>query len=203
MLQTIRRLQGEQPRARYVDTWHVIRPRRPELRPVHRRADRSVIIGGVGRALIIRRSRERVGRALEGFDALVNRGRLDAGGQRATSDWLKLIRSEIEIERVVDRCLLDIRQHERESAQILLGIPERAGEIRNNLKLDPTPWKDAEWSCIRRDLDGREELFRLSEDPNEQRNLAEDSGVQDVLRQLRTALERLTLGPLLPGRFQP
>ena len=71
------------------------------------------------------------------------------------------------------------------------------------LRLDPTPWKDAEWSCIRRDLDGREELFRLSEDPNEQRNLAEDSGVQDVLRQLRTALERLTLGPLLPGRFQP
>jgi hypothetical protein len=49
----------------------------------------------------------------------------------------------------------------------------------------------------------REELFRLSEDPNEQRNLAEGSGVQDVLRQLRTALERLTLGPLLPGRFQP
>jgi hypothetical protein len=63
--------------------------------------------------------------------------------------------------------------------------------------------KDAEWSCIRRDLDGREELFPLSEDPNEQRNLAEGSGVQDMLRQLRTALERLTLGPLLPGRFQP
>jgi hypothetical protein len=63
--------------------------------------------------------------------------------------------------------------------------------------------KDADWLCIRRDLDGREELFPLSEDPNEQRNLAEGSGVQDVLRQLRTALERLTLGPLLPGRFQP
>jgi hypothetical protein len=43
----------------------------------------------------------------------------------------------------------------------------------------------------------------LSEDPNEQRNLGEGSGVQDVLRQLRTALERLTLGPLLLGRFQP
>jgi hypothetical protein len=66
-----------------------------------------------------------------------------------------------------------------------------------------TPWKGAEWSCIRRDLDGREELFRLSEDPSEQRNLAEDSGVQDVLRQLCTALERLTLSPLLPCRFQP
>jgi hypothetical protein len=61
----------------------------------------------------------------------------------------------------------------------------------------------AEWSYIRRNLDGHEELFRLSEDPNEQRNLAMDAGVQDVLRQLRTALERLTLGPLLPGRFQP
>jgi len=63
--------------------------------------------------------------------------------------------------------------------------------------------KDAEWSCIRRDLDGREERFRLREHPNEQRNLAEGSGVQDVLRQLRTSLERLTLGPLLPGRSQP
>jgi hypothetical protein len=49
----------------------------------------------------------------------------------------------------------------------------------------------------------REELFRLSEDPDERRNLAEDSGVQNVLRQLRAALERLTLDPLLPGRFQP
>jgi hypothetical protein len=49
----------------------------------------------------------------------------------------------------------------------------------------------------------RKELFRLSKDPNEQRNLAEDSGVQNVLRRLRTALERMTLGPLLPGRFQP
>jgi hypothetical protein len=37
----------------------------------------------------------------------------------------------------------------------------------------------------------------------EQRNLAEGSGVQDVLRQLHTALERLTLGSLPPGRFQP
>jgi hypothetical protein len=71
------------------------------------------------------------------------------------------------------------------------------------LKRDPTPWKDAEWSCIRHDLDGREDLFRLSADLNDQRNLAEDSGVQDVLRQLRTALELLTLGPLLRGRFQP
>ena len=60
-----------------------------------------------------------------------------------------------------------------------------------------------EGHCILRDLDGREELFPLSEDPNEQRNLAEGSGVQDMLRQLRTALERLTLGPLLPDRFQP
>jgi hypothetical protein len=76
-------------------------------------------------------------------------------------------------------------------------------EIRNNLKLGPTPLKDAESSCIRRDLDGREELFPLSENANEQRNLAEGSGVQGVLRQLRTALERLTLGPLLPGRIQP
>jgi hypothetical protein len=49
----------------------------------------------------------------------------------------------------------------------------------------------------------REELFRLSEDPNEHHNLAEDSGVHNVLRQLRPALERMTLGPLLPGRFQP
>jgi hypothetical protein len=57
-------------------------------------------------------------------------------------------------------------------------LPPRQ-EARTNRQhaLDPTPSKDAEWSCIRRDLEGREELFRLSEDPNEQRNLAEDSGV--------------------------
>jgi hypothetical protein len=49
----------------------------------------------------------------------------------------------------------------------------------------------------------REELFRLNKDPNEQRNLAADSGVQDTLRQLRTAFEFMTLGPLLPSRSQP
>src|SRR5262249_61429959 len=106
-IDAVRRLHGEQPRARDVDRRYVAGKRRTELRPVHRRADGSVIIGGVFRALIIRLSRERVGRALEGADARVNRGPLDPGGQRAISDCLILISSEIEIERVVDLCLLE------------------------------------------------------------------------------------------------
>jgi arylsulfatase A-like enzyme len=61
--------------------------------------------------------------------------------------------------------------------------------------------KDAEWSYIRREGDIREELFRLRDDANEQRNMAGDPAAQTTLQQLRAALDRLTGGPLLPQRF--
>jgi arylsulfatase A-like enzyme len=61
--------------------------------------------------------------------------------------------------------------------------------------------KDKDWSYIRQEGDVREELYRLREDPTEQRNLAGDPAAQTRLRQMRAALGRLTEGPLLPGRF--
>jgi arylsulfatase A-like enzyme len=61
--------------------------------------------------------------------------------------------------------------------------------------------KDGEWSYIGRAGDGREKLFHLREDPNEQRNLAGDPAAQTTLEQMRAALDRLTGGPLLPKRF--
>ena len=63
--------------------------------------------------------------------------------------------------------------------------------------------KEEEWSYIRREGDVREELFHLSEDAKEQRNLAGDPAAQTILEQMRAALDRLTEGPLLPERFSP
>ena len=63
--------------------------------------------------------------------------------------------------------------------------------------------KEDDWSYIRREGDVREELFHLSEDPGEQRNLAGDPAARTTLQQMRAALDRLTGGPLSPGRFRP
>jgi arylsulfatase A-like enzyme len=61
--------------------------------------------------------------------------------------------------------------------------------------------KEKDWSYIRREDQVREELFHLSEDANEQRNLAGDPSAQATLEQMRAALFRQTGGPLLPERF--
>jgi arylsulfatase A-like enzyme len=61
--------------------------------------------------------------------------------------------------------------------------------------------KEQEWSYIRREGDVREELYHLSEDAREQRNLAGDPSAQRTLEQMRAALDRLTEGPLSPERF--
>jgi arylsulfatase A-like enzyme len=61
--------------------------------------------------------------------------------------------------------------------------------------------KENEWSYIRREGDGHEELFHLSEDMNEQQNLASDPSAQTTLQRMRAALDRLTGGPLVPERF--
>ncbi len=61
--------------------------------------------------------------------------------------------------------------------------------------------KEIDWSYIRQQGDVREELFRLSDDAEEQRNLAGDPAAQPTLERMRAALDRLTGGPLLPERF--
>jgi arylsulfatase A-like enzyme len=63
--------------------------------------------------------------------------------------------------------------------------------------------KQGEWSYIRREADAHEELFHLVRDPKEQRNLADEPTAQATLTQMRSALDRLTAGPLLPTRFNP
>jgi arylsulfatase A-like enzyme len=63
--------------------------------------------------------------------------------------------------------------------------------------------KEGEWSYIRREGDLHEELFHLSQDAQERRNLAGDPSARAILQQMRGALDRLTGGPLLPGRFSP
>jgi arylsulfatase A-like enzyme len=63
--------------------------------------------------------------------------------------------------------------------------------------------KDSEWSYMRREVDVGEQLYHLTEDAREQRNLAQDPSVQDTLRRLRARLDRWTEGPLLPSRFPP
>jgi arylsulfatase A-like enzyme len=63
--------------------------------------------------------------------------------------------------------------------------------------------KEREWSYIRREGDAREQLYHLSKDANEQRNLAGDPSTQSTLERMRETLSRLTQGPMLPERFNP
>ena len=63
--------------------------------------------------------------------------------------------------------------------------------------------KESDWSYIRREGDVREELFHLSEDAKEERNLASDPSAQTILEQMRAALYRMAGGRLLPERFSP
>ena len=63
--------------------------------------------------------------------------------------------------------------------------------------------KDSEWSYLRREVEVGEQLYHLTEDPREQRNLAQDPSTQELLHRLRESLNGRTNGPLLPGRFFP
>ncbi len=63
--------------------------------------------------------------------------------------------------------------------------------------------KEKDWSYIRREGNVHEELFHLSEDTMEQRNLAGDPTARTKLEQMRAVLDDLTGGPLLPERFSP
>ena len=60
---------------------------------------------------------------------------------------------------------------------------------------------DKNWKYIRRAGEANEELFYLSEDTKEQRNLVRDPSAQATLEQMRAAMDRLTGEPLLPERF--
>jgi arylsulfatase A-like enzyme len=60
-----------------------------------------------------------------------------------------------------------------------------------------------DWTYIRREGDVREELFDLARDADQTRNLASDPASEGAVARMRTALGRLTAGPLLPGRFKP
>jgi hypothetical protein len=43
----------------------------------------------------------------------------------------------------------------------------------------------------------------LLKDAGEQHNLATDPAARSTLERMRAALDRLTAGPLTPGRFKP
>ncbi len=59
------------------------------------------------------------------------------------------------------------------------------------------------WAYIRREADGREELFHLHEDAKESHNLASSPTAQPELERMRGSLRGLTAGPLTPQRFNP
>jgi arylsulfatase A-like enzyme len=73
------------------------------------------------------------------------------------------------------------------------GVPKPLSPLRAVL--------DKDWKYIRRVGDVPEELFHLSEDAKEQRNLAVDPSAQATLEQMRAALERLTGATPSPERF--
>ncbi len=60
---------------------------------------------------------------------------------------------------------------------------------------------DGDWSYIRAEGNVHEELFHVSKDAKEQRNLARDPAARPILDRMRQTLGRLTGGPLMPGRF--
>jgi hypothetical protein len=62
---------------------------------------------------------------------------------------------------------------------------------------------EADWTYIRREADGREELFRVRDDAQQRHNLAREPALQPTLQRMRAALARLTAGPLTPRRFNP
>jgi arylsulfatase A-like enzyme len=80
------------------------------------------------------------------------------------------------------------------------------GSNRDSAGLPQKRWPlgaviEEDWSYIRHEEDHREELFHLRADAKEQRNLAGDPAAVATLERMRAALDRLTVGPLVPQRF--
>ena len=75
--------------------------------------------------------------------------------------------------------------------------PRKREQVGLPMQLSPqVALKDSEWSYIRREADAGEKLFHLREDANEQRDLVSDPAAQMSLERMRSALDRLTGGPL-------
>jgi arylsulfatase A-like enzyme len=62
---------------------------------------------------------------------------------------------------------------------------------------------DGDWAYIRREKDGREELFELRSDAQEQHNLASEPAMQPRLEQMREAARRLAAGPSMLQQSSP
>jgi arylsulfatase A-like enzyme len=73
------------------------------------------------------------------------------------------------------------------------GVPKQQAPLRAVLERN--------WKYIRRVGEVDEELFHLTEDTKEQRNLARHPSAQTTLQQMRATMDRLTLERLLPERF--
>ncbi len=73
------------------------------------------------------------------------------------------------------------------------GVPHQLSPLRAVLEED--------WSYIRQAGSFREELFHLSQDPKEQRDLSGDPAAQTTLGRMRRALDGLSGGPLSAERF--
>jgi arylsulfatase A-like enzyme len=88
-------------------------------------------------------------------------------------------------------------------AEVVPNDPRNLGPSPTSAIAPLAAVKENDWSYIRREGDVREELFRLSEDPKEQRDLTPDPASESTLRRMRASLSTLTDGPLLPGRLPP
>jgi arylsulfatase A-like enzyme len=80
------------------------------------------------------------------------------------------------------------------------------GSNRDSAGLPTKRWPlgaviEDDWSYIRHEEEHREELFHLRADAKEQHNLAGDPAAVPTLERMRAALDRLTVGPLVPQRF--
>jgi arylsulfatase A-like enzyme len=62
---------------------------------------------------------------------------------------------------------------------------------------------EGDWTYIRKEGQGREELYREHEGSPQRRNLADDPAARPRLEKMRRALGELTAGPLTPERFNP
>jgi arylsulfatase A-like enzyme len=62
---------------------------------------------------------------------------------------------------------------------------------------------EGDWTYIRREGKVAEELYCVGRDTRELHDLASDPAMQSALERMRTALGRLTAGPLTPERFNP
>jgi len=73
------------------------------------------------------------------------------------------------------------------------GVPQQQSPLRAVLEKG--------WKYIRRVDGADEELYHLSDDAKEERNLAGHPSTRMTLKQMRAAMDRLTGGPLVPERF--